>query len=405
MASLVALLTGYGLMQTGNTLQGTLLAVRGSAEGFSSVEIGAVGAAFWAGIVLGSLRNDRLIRRVGHIRTFAALGAVASTAPLIHLLVIHPIAWIAARALTGFCFAGMFVVVESWINGATRAEIRGRIVSIYGMTGLVAGIAGQLLISSADPRGFKLFCITATIIAVALVPITLTRSASPVLAASAPRASLRGLYQKSPFGAVTAFLCGVTTSSFFALGPVFAQRRGFDAGGIGLFMACGTLGGCLMAWPLGWLSDRYDRRIVVIGASLTAVTSITAIITLMPRGAPDTLVYTCVAILGATIIPTYSIVIAHVNDAVGRNEFVAASSCLLILVGVGAMVGPVVAGFAMDNWRHGLAYTIIAAQTLIAAWGIYRMRQVTRTTRHGPFMVEPSVPVGTALAPAHLQAS
>src|SRR6516164_7630390 len=131
MASLSALLLGFGLMQVGNTLQGTLLSVRGSDEGFSHIAIGAVGAAFWAGIVLGSLLGGRLIRRVGHIRAFAALGAVASTVPLIHLLVIDPIAWIFARALTGFCFAGLFMVVESWINGCATAQTRGRLLSVY----------------------------------------------------------------------------------------------------------------------------------------------------------------------------------------------------------------------------------------------------------------------------------
>jgi MFS family permease len=151
----IALLFGFGLMQMGNTFQGTLLSIRGSMSGFSPIEIGAVGAAFWAGIVIGSLRGGTVIRRVGHIRTFAALGAVASTAPLMHLLVVNPLAWIAARALTGFCFAGMFIVVESWLNGTATAETRGRVLSIYSMTGLIAGIAGQLLFPSTDPAGFK----------------------------------------------------------------------------------------------------------------------------------------------------------------------------------------------------------------------------------------------------------
>ena len=145
-ATPVRIAVGFALLQMGNTLQGTLLSIRGDIEGFSSTQIGAVGASFWAGIVAGSLRSGTIIRRVGHIRTFAALGAIASTIPLLHLLLIDPVAWMILRALTGFCFAGLFIVVESWLNAAATIETRGRILSIYGMTGLMAGIGGQLLL-------------------------------------------------------------------------------------------------------------------------------------------------------------------------------------------------------------------------------------------------------------------
>ena len=200
MGSLLALFLGFGLMETGNALQGTLLSVRGTDEGFSPTAIGAVGAGFWAGIVLGSLLGGRLIRRVGHIRTFAALGASASTAPLIHLLVIDPTAWVFARALTGFCFAGLFMVVESWLYGVATPETRGRVLSVYGMTGLMAGIGGQLLLARVDPTGFKGFCIVGIIIAFALVPIALTRAAPPRDGGSDARISLMALHRQTPFG-------------------------------------------------------------------------------------------------------------------------------------------------------------------------------------------------------------
>jgi MFS family permease len=399
--SLIALLAGFGLMQTGNTLQGTLLSVRGNIEGFSPIEIGLVGAAFWAGIVDGSLSSERVIRRVGHVRTFAALGAVAATAPLLHLLVIHPVAWIAARGLTGLCFAGIFVVVESWLNGAATPQTRGKVLSVYSMTGLIAGIAGQLLLPSADPAGFRPFCITAVIIALALVPVALTRAASPSRLGSEARSSVRDLYVRSPLGVMTAFLCGAATGAFFALGPNFAQRRGLDAGGIAAIMACGTLGGFLTAWPLGWLSDYMDRRIVIIGAAVTAASSLVVLTALIPPGGSLPLLCVCVAPLGATIVPTYSIVIAHVNDSVPKGQFVAASSCLLLIQGIGAAVGPVLAGFAMAAWEHGLAYTLIASQILIVSWGVYCVAAAPSSDRKGPFLIEPSVPVATTFAPAH----
>jgi MFS family permease len=399
-ASLIALLGGFGLMQTGNTLQGTLLSIRGNIAGFSPVEIGLVGAAFWAGIVGGSLYSEKVIGRVGHIRTFAAFSAVAATVPLLHLLVLNPVAWIAARALTGWCFAGMFVVVESWLNGAATPQSRGKVLGIYSMTGLIAGIAGQLLFPLTDPAGFRPFCITAVIIALALVPVALTRAASPSYQGSEARSRVRDLYIQSPLGVVTAFLCGATTAAFFALGPNFAQRRGLDARGIAAIMACGTLGGFLMAWPLGWLSDHMDRRIVIIGAAATATASLVVLTPLIPPFASLPLLCGCVALLGATIVPTYSVVLAHVNDSVATGRFVAASSCLLVIQGIGATAGPVLAGFAMAAWENGLAYTLIAAQVLIVAWGLYCLKAEPSSDRKGTFLVEPPVPVATTFAPA-----
>jgi MFS family permease len=219
---LLAVPAGYALMQMGNTLQGTLLSVRGGLEGFSPAQIGMVGAGFWVGVVIGSLRGGRIIARVGHIRTFAGLAAIASSAALLHLLVIDPYVWMVARALTGFCFAGLFMVVESWLNGIATPGSRGRIMSIYGMTGLFAGIGGQMLLPAADPGGYALFCVIAIAIAIALVPTALTRVAAPAEGATETGIDLARLYRQSPFGTVAAFLCGVTTSAFFSLGPVFA---------------------------------------------------------------------------------------------------------------------------------------------------------------------------------------
>jgi MFS family permease len=401
-STMLALLLGFGLMQMGNTLQGTLLSVRGQIESFSPAQIGAVGAGFWAGIVLGSLYCGKLIQRVGHIRAFLALGAIGSTAPLLHLLIMDPIAWVIARALTGFCFAGLFIVVESWLNSAASGETRGQMLSVYAMTGLLAGIIGQLLLPATDTTGFRPFCIVAIIIALALVPIALTRAVAPAHEGGAARINLRRLYRQSPFGLVAAFLCGVTASAFFTLGPILAQRRGLDTGGIAAFMASGTLGGFLMAWPLGWLSDRLDRRLVIIGAAVTAAATLCTMMALVPDEATRWVLYLCAGVFGGTIIPTYSVVMAHVNDAVGEGELVAASGGLLIMQGVGATIGPLLAGFAMAAFEQGFAYTLIAAQIIIAVFGVYRLRRraAPPETHKGTFAIEPPVPVGTALESA-----
>jgi MFS family permease len=399
LATLFALLLGFGLMQMGNTFQGTLLSIRGGIEGFSPAQIGSIGAGFWAGIVVGSLRCGRVIESVGHIRAFVAFGAIASTAPLLHLLVLNPVFWAAARALTGFCFAGLFIVVESWLNASATERTRGKILSIYGMTGLLAGIVGQLLLPTTNPSGFRPFCIITIIIAVALVPIALTRAVAPTSEGESARINLGALLRQSPFGLAAAFLCGVTTSSFFALGPIFAQQRGLDTAGVAIFMACGTLGGFLFTWPLGWLSDRLDRRFVIIGAAIIACVTLLTIVALVPDEAPRWIVYLCVAIFGGTIVPTYSVVMAHVNDSVEEDEFVAASGGLLIVQGVGAVFGPIVAGLAMSTWARGLSVTLITAQLLMAAFGIYRLsRRAAPPERHkGTFVVEPAVPVASTL--------
>ncbi|MBV9674257.1 MAG: MFS transporter [Verrucomicrobia bacterium] len=402
--TLFMLLLGFGLMQMGNTFQGTLLSVRGGIETFLPAQIGAVGAGFWIGIVVGSLRCGKLIQSVGHIRAFLALGAIASTAPLLHLLIISPVVWILVRALTGFCFAGLFIVVESWLNGAATEQTRGQILSVYAMTGLLAGIAGQLLLPATDPAGFRPFCLVAIIIAFALVPIALTRAEAPVPGESS-RIDLRELYRQSPLGLIAAPLCGITTSAFFVLGPIFAQQRGLDTGGVAIFMASGTLGPFILAWPLGWLSDRLDRRIVIIGAAITAAATLFAMMLLVPDNAHRWVLYLCVGLCGGTIVPTYSIVMAHVNDSVGPGEFIAASSGLLIMQGIGAAVGPIVAGFAMAALSNGLAYMLIVTQILLAGWGVYRMtrRGATADMHKGSFLVGPVVPVCTELEAAHFE--
>jgi len=308
--------------------------------------------------------------------------------------VIDPYVWVLARAMTGFCFAGLFMVVESWLNNAASAQTRGQVLSLYGMTGLMAGIGGQLLLPAADPAGFRPFCVIATIIAFALVPIALTRSAAPARPEEKVRISLRRLYRQSPFGIVAAFLCGVTTAAFFSLGPVWAQRRGLDMRAIAAFMSCGTLGGFLTTWPLGWLSDRIDRRTVIIGAAVTASTALLTMVAVVPNDVSPEVLYLCVALFGGTVIPTYSIVIAHVNDSVDAGEFVAASGGLLIVQGAGATIGPIVAGLAMSAFPHGLSMTIVSAQILMALWGAYRLAR--RPLPYGAkehFIVEPPVPV------------
>lgn len=285
-------------------------------------------------------------------------------------------------------------------------ETRGQILGFYGMTGLIAGIGGQMLLPTSDPAGFQLFCFVAILICLALVPVALSRAAAPAHAIGEVRIDLKHLYRLSPFGVVAAILCGITTSSFFALGPVWATARGLDTTGVAIIMACGTLGGFATTWPLGWLSDRMDRRHVIIGTAAMAAVILLALVNVVAPNIPLWLLCAYVAIFGGSVIPTYSIVTAHVNDMVGPGRFVSAAGGLLILQGIGAAVGPVISGVAMNEFgRIGLPYVIVVAQALMALWGAYRSLQRPSPPGKESFVPEPAVPVGTELAPGHAGAS
>jgi predicted MFS family arabinose efflux permease len=272
-------------------------------------------------------------------------------------------------------------------------------MSIYGMTGLLAGVGGQLMLPVAPPSGFLLFCIVSVIISVALVPVALSRATAPAHAAGETGLTLKRLYRQSPFGLVAAFLCGVSTGSWFALGPYLAQQIGFSAAGIALFMASASLGGFAMTWPLGWLSDRGDRRVLTVTMAVIAAAVMITMLAFLPETLPEGTIHVLAFVFGGVVIPTYSLVIAHVNDSVGPGEFVAASGGLLIVQGAGAVVGPIAGGAAMSAFgRDGLSILIIAAQGAIALWGLYRMTQRSAPQEKEEFRVMPPAPVGTEFA-------
>ncbi len=402
LASVAALLLGYGLMQTGNALQGTLLSLRAGVEGFSAATIGLVGAAFWVGVVAGSLRAGRLVRRVGHTRTFAALAALASTAALLHLLVVHPVAWVAVRAMAGFCFAGLFMTVESWLNAEATPATRGQVLGLYAMTGLTAGVLGQGLLVTVETSGFVAFCIVAAAISLALVPVALSGATAPAGAVGEAEVSLPRLYAASPFGVVAAPLCGFTTSAFFTLMPAQLQAGGMGSGGIAAFLVAATLGGFALSWPAGRLSDLYDRRLVAVGMAAVAAGVVLALTFAIPAPAGLLVLCAAAAVFGAAVMPIYGVVVAHVNDSVTPGEYVAASGGMLIMFGLGSAAGPVVAGAAMSAaGPRAIGPAIAAALVLVVAWGLLRRRRRAAPPPEAKeaFAIAPAVPVGTALHP------
>lgn len=391
-----ALLLGAGALNLGMGLQASLLGVRAGIEDFPTLMIGLVMSAYYAGFVAGSLYAPSVVARVGHIRTFSAFASMASAAAICHAVFVDPISWIVFRALTGFCFAALCLVAESWLNARASNLNRGTVVSIYFVVMLGATAAGQAFLMMAPPSGYDLFVFVSVIISLALVPIALTSTPSPEI--SAPdRMRLKRLYNVSPVGVVGTFGAGLITGGYWGLGAVFAQAKGLKADDIAVFMTLLVAGGVVTQWPFGRLSDLMDRRIVVASVALViAVVGVMVGIGFLPD---DPWLYVMGAVMGGLVLPLYGLVLAHTNDHLGPEDFVPAGAALLVLYGVGAVAGPLLGTLAMRIAGPGGLFLYLAlAGSLLAAFTGYRM-----TRRAGVDMDEAEnfVPVGHTTAMAY----
>lgn len=340
-----ALFTAVVILNMGIGVLSTLLALRASIEGFPDAVIGIVMALYFLGLVLGAFYSGELVARVGHIRTFAGLAAVASAATLAHALFVTPVAWGILRMITGFCMAGIYMVVESWLNEQATSQTRGRYLATYMTLNLAALATSQFILPLSDPAGFELFSIAAILLSLALVPVVLARIEAPE-PAPAQRMSVTRLYGISPLGTVTCLIAGMTIGSFWGVGPIFARQTGLDEAGIAAFMASVIFGGLALQWPIGWLSDHIDRRKMVGGVCATAAL-VAFGMSLVPDGRTSFLL-PLAFLFGGMLYPIYSLGVSHVNDFVARGDFVLASSGLLFLYGCGATLGPILAGAAME---------------------------------------------------------
>ena len=268
-ASAWALLLGIALIMLGNGLQGTLLGVRATLEGFGTGTTGLVMTGYFAGFLAGSMIVPRLLANVGHIRVFAALASLASGAALLHTVFVTPVSWFMIRVITGFCFAGLYVVAESWINDAATNRTRGQLLSVYMIMVLGGMGSGQLLMNLSDPRGFELFVLVSVLVSFALIPITLSVGRAPAF--EAPESiGIRALFRASPLGVAGAFLIGIAHSALYSMGPVYGTEIGLAVDRTALFIAVALFGGLVLQWPIGWLSDRFDRRKVIVAVAWIA---------------------------------------------------------------------------------------------------------------------------------------
>ena len=308
---LAALLLSTAILFTGNGLINTLLPVRAEIEAFSTLEIGLLGSVYFAGFILGCLNVPLVVRRVGHIRTFATLSSVIAATALAHVFIVDPIAWGVLRFLVGFAFAGLYVVIESWLNDRAGTANRGAIMSAYTFISLCVLMAGQFLLTAYDPAGFEPFALIAILIAIALVPVSLTRAPEPPRPATIGL-DILGLWRLSPVGFVGCLSVGLVNGSFWSLGPVFASRSGLDIDGLVYFVAGATLAGAILQWPLGLISDRIDRRFVIVGATLCAAAS--GVLLSSWAEPSTTLLIGLSAAFGGFAMPLYAVSVAHAND-------------------------------------------------------------------------------------------
>ncbi|MGB0498431.1 MAG: MFS transporter [Rubricella sp.] len=364
-------LAAVALLTLGHGLQGTLLGLRGGQEGMTASEIGLVMSAYFAGFAAGSVWSPRVVIAVGHIRAFAAFASLTSAIALAYAMAVTVPAWLMLRFVNGYFYAAMIVVVESWLNAATPSTARGRVLALYGALMMGAWAASQPLIGLADTGGFLLFAVISILVSLSLVPLTLSPGAtSPDIRAS--RSSLPRLFAISPVALVGGVVIGIWTSAFWGLGPTFGQVAGLTEGRIATFMSVVMIGALIAQWPVGWLSDLIDRRIVIGLVSCLAALSSLALTTIPHENWHKFLLVS--ALYGGASITVYSVCLAHINDRIDGDEVVAAASALLFCYAIGSALGPVAIGTVMETYGpEAFFWSTAALQGGFAAYVIWRL--------------------------------
>ena len=369
--AVASLLLGSTFLVLAGSMHGLLLAIRGTTAGFSTTELGLLGTGWAAGFVAGCLLIPHIVRRVGHIRAYGALASVAAVTILLNLLIVTPLAWILLRAVSGFAYAGAAMIVESWLNERAGRENRGKIFSIYQMVSFAASTAGQLVLAVSAPQEYFYFVLGAIFYCLAILPTALSTAATPQ-PLKTTRFDIKRLFALSPVSVVVCFLIGLSNGAFGTLGPVYAQRIGLPIREVATLTAGALLGGSLIQFPLGWLSDRMDRRRVLVAVGIGAVAIAVAIVSLRPRD--SVLITSLIVVYGAMAYPMYALSVAHANDFAGADEFVKIASGLLLIYGIGTMIGPAVAAYVMQHWIPEALFAFTAiVHAAVVAYTLYRM--------------------------------
>ena len=374
LASAWALLLGMGMLMIGNGLQGTLLGVRGGIEGFSTFEMSVVMSAYFVGFLGGSRLAPDLIRRVGHVRVFAALASFISAVMILYPVFADPWIWALGRVVVGFCFSGVYVVAESWLNNAASNENRGKALSLYMIVQMTGIVSAQGLLLVADPAGYVTFVIASVIISVSFAPILLSITPTPAFDTSKPM-TLREIMRVSPLGCVGMFLLGGCFAAMFGMSAVYGAAVELQLTQISAFVATFYIGAVVMQYPLGFLSDRMDRRLLIIGVALIGAAGAIVGANL---GGSFTALLAAAFVIGGMVNPLYSLLLAYTNDYLDHEDMAAASGGLIFINGLGAITGPLIMGWLMEPSVLGPSGFFLFMATLLlvmAGYAVFRMTQ------------------------------
>ncbi len=368
-AAVFSLLLGIGILLVGVGLFFTALGLRAGIEQFSTIATGLVMSSYFVGFVVGTFVCPAMIRRAGHIRTFSALASIASTTAIVHAIAVDPTVWAALRLVTGFCMVGLYMVMESWLNVLAPKVARGRVFAAYVAVTLLALGTGQFLVLVGDVGGFVQLGVVSILLSLALVPVAFTRTPEPRLLV-VTKVSLRRLYEISPLGTTAAFSSGLLNGAFFGMGALYASRIGLSDSGVAAFMSATIFGGALLQWPVGHLSDHYDRRRL-----LTLVCTLAAVLAALAdalQSAALLWLIVCAFLYGGLVFTIYGLSVALVNDWITQDEVLEAASTLLLVHGAGAVIGPIIAGLLMEALGAGglMVYfsLVLAALALYCVW-------------------------------------
>jgi MFS family permease len=369
--SVASILASVLIFLIGSGLLGTVTPVRAHLAGFSDLLIGIIGSAYYVGFIAGCFVGPRLIARVGHSRTFAVAAGVAAATPLMQSLLFSVPSWIVARGVFGFAAAGLYMVIESWLNDRATSDTRGRIFAAYMTVNYLGLVLGQTLFMTGHATGYSLFSLSAIFYALCLVPMGLTRLPQPK-ATEIPVLRPGKMFKIAPVGVAGCIAVGLANGAVWTLAPVYAHDHHLTKGLLALFMNAFTLGGAFIQIPVGRLSDHVDRRHIIAGASLLAAGVGLALAAFGERS--QTWAIIIVGIFGMTALPMYGLSIAHANDRLPREMFVEASATLLLINAIASAIGPILAALVTD--RMGIAWLFVytaGIHVLLAAFVIARL--------------------------------
>ena len=367
-----ALLIGIVFIMLGNGMHFTLIGLRGAIEGFSASELAIVASGYFLGFLSGARLTPGMIKRVGHVRVFAALGSFMSAGLIAFPLLTDPILWTVLRVLVGFCMSGIYVTAESWLNASATNENRGKVLSAYMIAQTLGIIGAQGLLTFGEAATAGLFIGASILVSISFGPILLSVTPTPAADVTRPM-PLRELFRGSPLGTVGIFLLGTIYATQSGMGAVYGTQVGMSANEISLFIAMLFGGALLLQFPIGWLSDRMDRRKVILGCSvLGAAFCLLGWI----NGASVILLMGAAFLTGGVTTPLYALILAYTNDALATEDMPAASGGLVLTFGIGAILGPLAAGAAMERFGPQTFWLVLGVTFVsIAVYSAYRMTQ------------------------------